>query len=147
MDAIAAATEEDLAAVDGVGPTIAKSIKAWFEVDWHREIVDKWRAAGVRMEDEGAAGPRPLEGVSVVITGSLEGFSRDSATEAVQRLGGKVSGSVSKKTGFVVVGDSPGSKYDKAVKLGVPVLAEEGFRVLLSDGPDAAKGVTLSAEG
>ncbi len=147
MDAIAAATEEELAAVDGVGPTIAKSIKAWFEVDWHREIVDKWRAAGVRMEDEAAAGPRPLEGVTVVITGSLEGFSRDSATEAVQRLGGKVSGSVSKKTGFVIVGDSPGSKYDKAVKLGVPVLAEEGFRVLLSDGPDAAKGVTLSADG
>lgn len=147
MDAISAATEEELAAVDGVGPTIAASITAWFTVDWHREIVDKWRAAGVRMEDEGAAGPRPLEGVTVVITGSLDGFSRDSATEAVQRLGGKVSGSVSKKTGFVIVGDSPGSKYDKAVKLGVPVLAEEGFRVLLSDGPDAAKGVTLSADG
>ncbi|TDD79338.1 NAD-dependent DNA ligase LigA [Actinomadura darangshiensis] len=147
MDAIAGATEEDLAAVDGVGPTIAASIKKWFAVDWHREVVDKWRAAGVRMEDEGAAGPRPLEGVSVVITGSLEGFSRDSATEAVQRLGGKVSGSVSKKTGFVVVGDSPGSKYDKAVKLGVPVLAEEGFRVLLADGPDAAKNVTMRAEG
>jgi DNA ligase (NAD+) len=147
MDAIADATEEELAAVDGVGPTIAASIKNWFAVDWHREIVDKWRAAGVRMEDEGAAGPRPLEGVSVVITGSLEGFSRDSATEAVQRLGGKVSGSVSKKTGFVVVGDSPGSKYDKAVKLGVPVLEEDGFRVLLADGPDAAKNVTMRADG
>ncbi|WP_433139898.1 NAD-dependent DNA ligase LigA [Actinomadura nitritigenes] len=146
MDAIANATEEELAAVDGVGPTIAASIKRWFEVDWHREIVDKWRAAGVRMEDEGAAGPRPLEGVTVVITGSLEGFSRDSATEAVQRLGGKVSGSVSKKTGFVVVGDSPGSKFDKAVKLGVPVLEEEGFRVLLADGPDAAKNVTMRAD-
>ncbi|MEU9023561.1 NAD-dependent DNA ligase LigA [Actinomadura sp. NPDC048394] len=146
MDAIANATEEELAAVDGVGPTIAASIRRWFEVDWHREIVDKWRAAGVRMEDEGAAGPRPLEGVTVVITGSLEGFSRDSATEAVQRLGGKVSGSVSKKTGFVVVGDSPGSKYDKAVKLGVPVLEEEGFRVLLADGPDAAKNVTMRAD-
>ena len=146
LDAIAEATEEELAAVDGVGPTIAASIKKWFEEPWHREIVDKWRAAGVRMEDEGAAGPRPLEGVTVVITGSLEGFSRDSATEAVQRLGGKVSGSVSKKTGFVVVGDSPGSKYDKAVKLGVPVLAEDGFRVLLSDGPDAAKNVTMRAD-
>ncbi|WP_089324858.1 NAD-dependent DNA ligase LigA [Actinomadura meyerae] len=146
MDAIASATEEELAAVDGVGPTIAASIKRWFEVDWHREIVDKWRAAGVRMEDEGAAGPRPLEGVSVVITGSLTEYSRDSATEAVQRLGGKVSGSVSKKTGFVVVGDNPGSKYDKAVKLGVPVLAEDGFRVLLADGPDAAKNVTLRAD-
>jgi DNA ligase (NAD+) len=98
------------------------------------------------MEDEGAAGPRPLEGVTVVSTGSLEEYSRDSATEAVQRLGGKVTGSVSKKTGFVVVGDSPGSKYDKAVKLGVPVLAEEGFRVLLADGPDAAKNVTLRAD-
>ncbi|CNF95024.1 polydeoxyribonucleotide synthase [NAD+] [Mycobacterium tuberculosis] len=147
MDAIANATEEELAAVDGVGPTIAASIKKWFAVDWHREIVDKWRAAGVRMEDEGAAGPRPLEGVSVVITGSLEEYSRDSATEAVQRLGGKVSGSVSKKTGFVVVGDNPGSKYDKAVKLGVPVLAEDGFRVLLAEGPDAAKNVTLRADG
>lgn len=146
LDAIAEATQEELAAVDGVGPTIAASIKKWFEEPWHREIVDRWRAAGVRMEDEGAAGPRPLEGVSVVITGSLEGFSRDSATEAVQRLGGKVSGSVSKKTGFVVVGDSPGSKYDKAVKLGVPVLAEEGFRVLLADGPDAAKNVTMRAD-
>ncbi|MFA1539593.1 NAD-dependent DNA ligase LigA [Actinomadura monticuli] len=146
MDAIAEATEEELAAVDGVGPTIAASIKNWFAVGWHREIVDKWRAAGVRMEDEGAAGPRPLEGVTVVITGSLEEYSRDSATEAVQRLGGKVSGSVSKKTGFVVVGDSPGSKYDKAVKLGVPVLAEDGFRVLLADGPDAAKTVTLRAD-
>ncbi|MEU5994437.1 NAD-dependent DNA ligase LigA [Spirillospora sp. NPDC047418] len=146
MDAIANATEEELAAVDGVGPTIAASIKKWFAVDWHREIVDKWRAAGVRMEDEGAAGPRPLEGVTVVITGSLEEYSRDSATEAVQRLGGKVSGSVSKKTGFVVAGDNPGSKYDKAVKLGVPVLAEDGFRVLLADGPDAAKDVTLRAD-
>jgi DNA ligase (NAD+) len=146
MDAIAAASEEELAAVDGVGPTIAASVRDWFTVDWHREIVEKWRAAGVRMEDEGAAGPRPLEGVTVVITGSLEGYSRDSATEAVQNLGGKVSGSVSKKTGFVIVGDSPGSKYDKAVKLGVPVLNEDGLRVLLSEGPEAARGVAVSVE-
>ncbi|WP_067461471.1 NAD-dependent DNA ligase LigA [Actinomadura macra] len=146
MDAIANATEEELAAVEDVGPTIAASIKAWFAVDWHREIVEKWRAAGVRMQDEGAAGPRPLKDLTVVITGSLEGYSRDSAKEAVQDLGGKVSASVSKKTDFVVVGDNPGSKYDKAVKLGVPVLAEEGFRILLTDGPDAAKNVTLRAE-
>ncbi|GAA2418418.1 NAD-dependent DNA ligase LigA [Actinomadura vinacea] len=144
MDAIRAASEEELAGVDGVGPAIAASIKRWFEEDWHREIVEKWAAAGVRMEDEGQAGPRPLEGVTVVITGSLEEFSRDSATEAVQRLGGKVSGSVSKKTGFVVAGDSPGSKYDKAVKLGVPLLDEAGFRVLLDEGPEAAKSVTQS---
>ncbi|WP_019633088.1 NAD-dependent DNA ligase LigA [Actinomadura atramentaria] len=146
MDAIRAATEEELATVEGVGPTIAASVKQWFEVDWHREIVRKWAEAGVRMADEDAAGPRPLAGVSVVITGSLEEFSRDSATEAVQNLGGKVSGSVSKKTGFVVVGDSPGSKYEKAVKLGVPVLDEAGFRVLLDDGPDAATKVTIRAE-
>jgi DNA ligase (NAD+) len=146
MEAIREATEEELAAVDGIGPTIAKSIKSWFEVDWHREIVDKWRAAGVRMEDEGSAGPRPLAGVTVVITGSLQEYSRDSAEEAVQAQGGKVSGSVSKKTGFVVAGDSPGSKYDKAVKLGVPVLDEAGFRVLLEKGPEAAKTVTQSGD-
>ncbi|WP_395111126.1 NAD-dependent DNA ligase LigA [Actinomadura sp. SCN-SB] len=146
MDAIRNASEEELAAVEGVGPTIATSIKDWFAVDWHREIVDKWAAAGVRMEDETTAGPRPLEGVSVVITGSLEEFSRDSATEAVQERGGRVSGSVSKKTDFVVVGESPGSKYDKAVKLGVPVLDEAGFRVLLNEGPEAAKNVTQSGD-
>jgi DNA ligase (NAD+) len=147
MDAIMNATEEELAAVDGVGPTIAASIKAWFTVDWHREIVDKWRDAGVRMADAGAdEGPRPLEGVAVVITGSLAEFSRDSATEAVQQRGGKVTGSVSKKTGFVIVGDSPGSKYDKAVKLGVPVLDEAGFRVLLEQGPEAAKAATRSGD-
>ncbi|MFC5754258.1 NAD-dependent DNA ligase LigA [Actinomadura rugatobispora] len=146
MDAIREASEEELAAVDGVGPTIARSIKSWFEVDWHREIVRKWAEAGVRMEEEGAAGPRPLEGVTVVITGSMQEYSRDSATEAVQALGGKVSGSVSKKTGFVVAGDKPGSKYDKAVKLGVPVLDEDGFRVLLAEGPEAAKNVTQSGD-
>ncbi|MFB4316926.1 NAD-dependent DNA ligase LigA [Actinomadura sp. 21ATH] len=146
MDAIRNATEEELAAVDGIGPTIARSIRNWFEVDWHREIVRKWAEAGVRMEDEGSAAPQPLKGVTVVITGTMEEFSRDSATEAVQDRGGKVTGSVSKKTGFVVVGESPGSKYDKAVKLGVPVLDEAGFRVLLAEGPDAARNVTLSVE-
>jgi DNA ligase (NAD+) len=147
MDAIATATEEQLAAVDGVGPTIAASVTDWFTVDWHREIVAKWRAAGVRMEDEGAGGPRPLEGVTVVVTGSLEGFSRDSATEAIQDRGGKVTGSVSKKTGFVVVGENPGSKYDKAVKLDVPILDEKGFQVLLDEGPDAAKDLTVRPSG
>ncbi|MBT2213609.1 MULTISPECIES: NAD-dependent DNA ligase LigA [Actinomadura] len=146
MDAIANATEEELAAVEDIGPTIAASIRAWFEVDWHREIVEKWRAAGVRMEDEGAGGPRPLKDVTVVITGSLEGYSRDSAKEAVQRLGGKVSGSVSKKTDFVVAGENPGSKFDKAVKLGVPILGDDGFAVLLADGPDAAKSAALPTE-
>jgi len=146
MDRIRAATEEELTEVEDVGPTIAASVKDWFAEEWHQEIVEKWRRAGVRMEDEGGDGPRPLEGVSVVITGSLEGYSRDSATAAVQNLGGKVSSSVSKKTGFVVFGDNPGSKYDKAVKLGVPLLDEAGFGVLLEKGPDAAIEVAVASE-
>jgi DNA ligase (NAD+) len=142
MDRIAAATQEELAAVDGVGPTIAEAVRDWFAVDWHRDVVEKWRAAGVRMEEERVdTGPRPLEGVTVVVTGSLERYSRDEATEKIQERGGKVTGSVSKKTGFVVVGESPGSKYDKAVSLKVPVLDESGFEVLLADGPDAARDV------
>ena len=143
MDALMAATESELAAVDGVGPTIARAVVEWFAVDWHAEIVEKWRRAGVRVADEGAdEGPRPLEGVTVVVTGTLASHSRDGATEAVQERGGKVTGSVSKKTDFVVVGDEPGqSKYDKAVKLGVPVLDDAGFVLLLSDGPEAARAV------
>ncbi len=140
LDAIAAAPAEELVKANGVGPTIAQGVVEWFGVDWHRAIVDKWRAAGVRMAEERIdAGPRPLDGVTVVVTGSLVDFSRDEASEAIASRGGKVSGSVSKKTGFVVVGDSPGSKYDKAVELKVPILDEDGFRVLLSDGPDAAR--------
>ncbi|MFG1988906.1 NAD-dependent DNA ligase LigA [Actinoplanes sp. NPDC048988] len=131
-----------LSSVDGVGPTIAESLREWFTVDWHREIVRKWREAGVRMADERVdEGPRPLEGMTVVVTGTLANYSRDQATEAVTARGGKVSGSVSKKTAFVVVGDNPGSKYDKAISLKVPVLDEEGFAVLLADGPDAAREV------
>jgi DNA ligase (NAD+) len=143
MDRIREATEDELAAVDGVGPTIAHVAREWFDVDWHRDIVGKWAAAGVRMADEGAdEGPRPLEGVTVVITGTLESYSRDGATEAVQERGGKVTGSVSKKTDFVVVGADPGaSKYEKAVKLGVPTLDDAGLRVLLEEGPDAARQV------
>jgi DNA ligase (NAD+) len=142
LDAIMSATPEDLAGVDGVGPTIVQALSEWFEVDWHRAIVDKWRAAGVRTEDEATErAPRTLEGITVVVTGSLESFSRDEAKDALGARGGKVTGSVSKKTDFVVVGESPGSKYDKAVELGVPVLDENGLRVLLGDGPDAAREV------
>ncbi|MBG6067517.1 NAD-dependent DNA ligase LigA [Micromonospora ureilytica] len=142
MDAIDAATEEELSSVDGVGPTIAASIREWFAVDWHREVVRKWAEAGVRMAEEAVdEGPRPLEGLTVVVTGTLAGFSRDQAAEAVQIRGGKVSGSVSKKTSFVVVGDNPGSKADKATSLKVPVLDEDGFRLLLDAGPDAARDV------
>ncbi|HVF20026.1 MAG TPA: NAD-dependent DNA ligase LigA [Mycobacteriales bacterium] len=142
IDAIRAATVDQLAVVEGVGPTIAASVVEWFAVDWHVAVVDKWRAAGVRMaEDTRDGGPRPLDGVTVVITGSLTSYSRDSATEAIQSLGGKVSGSVSKKTSFVVAGDSPGSKYDKALQLGVLLLDDDGLAVLLTDGPDAARAV------
>ncbi|MGW5670821.1 NAD-dependent DNA ligase LigA [Micromonospora sp. NPDC003776] len=147
IDAIEAAGEEELSSVDGVGPTIAVSIKEWFAVDWHREVVEKWRRAGVRMAEEaGEEGPRPLEGLTVVVTGTLAGFSRDQASEAIQSRGGKVTGSVSKKTSFVVVGDNPGSKAEKAASLKLPVLDEDGFRVLLESGPDAARKVA-SVEG
>lgn len=138
MQAIRAADTERLADVDGVGPTIAEAVREWFEVDWHRAVVDKWAAAGVRMADEAYASvPRTLEGMSVVVTGSLAGFSRDEAKEAITARGGKATASVSKKTDYVVVGDSPGSKHDKALQLGVPVLDEDGFRRLLVDGPVA----------
>ncbi|MEU4687739.1 NAD-dependent DNA ligase LigA [Actinoplanes sp. NPDC023714] len=133
---------DPLAAVEGVGPIIADSLREWFTVPWHREIIRKWRAAGVRMADERVeSGPRPLEGLTFVVTGTLAGFTRDQAAEAITSRGGKVSGSVSKKTGFVVVGDNPGSKYDKAVALKVPVLDDAGFAVLLSEGPEAARQV------
>ncbi|MFF0570508.1 NAD-dependent DNA ligase LigA [Streptomyces sp. NPDC004041] len=147
VDRIDEATEEELAAADGVGPTIAASVKQWFAEDWHREILRKWREAGVRMADEGSGedeGPRPLEGLTVVVTGTLAGHTRDGAKEALQALGAKVTGSVSKKTAFVVVGDNPGSKYDKAMQLKVPVLDEDGFAILLDDGPERAREAALS---
>lgn len=149
VDRIEQATEEELSATEGVGPTIAASLKEWFATDWHREIIRKWKAAGVRMEDERSGedeGPRPLEGLTVVVTGTLENFTRDGAKEALQNRGAKVTGSVSKKTSFVVVGDNPGSKYDKAMHLKVPVLNEAGFQMLLEEGPDAAADAALSAE-
>ncbi|WP_327258728.1 MULTISPECIES: NAD-dependent DNA ligase LigA [unclassified Streptomyces] len=142
IDRIDEATEQELAEADGVGPIIAASVKQWFAEDWHREILRKWREAGVRMEDQGAGeevGPRPLEGLTVVVTGTLSGHTRDGAKEALQSRGAKVTGSVSKKTSFVVVGDNPGSKYDRAMQLKVPVLDEDGFTVLLEQGPDAAR--------
>jgi DNA ligase (NAD+) len=152
VDAIAAAPEAELVTVDDVGPTIARSLKEWFEVDWHRAIVEKWRAAGVDLAIPGFVPPErgepgaaaataagPLAGVTVVLTGTLEGRTREEAAEAIEALGGRVSGSVSKKTGFVVAGQNPGSKLDKAESLGVSVLDEAGLAVLLSEGPDAAR--------
>ncbi|MFJ9578222.1 NAD-dependent DNA ligase LigA [Streptomyces sp. NPDC101191] len=150
LERIEQATEEELAAVDGVGGIIAAAVKQWFAEEWHREIVRKWRAAGVSFEDEGAGedqGPRPLDGLTVVVTGTLQNFTRDGAKESLQAVGAKVAGSVSKKTAFVVVGDNPGSKYDKAMQLKVPVLNEEGFVILLEQGPEAALEAALPAEG
>ncbi|MBM7090112.1 NAD-dependent DNA ligase LigA [Streptomyces sp. NPDC012461] len=150
MDRIEQASEEELAATPGVGGIIAASLKQWFAEDWHREIIRKWKAAGVRMADETSGedeGPRPLQGLTVVVTGTLERFTRDGAKEALQNQGAKVTGSVSKKTSFVVVGDNPGSKYDKAMQLKVPVLDEQGFEILLADGPEAAAEAALSADG
>ncbi|MFD7695931.1 NAD-dependent DNA ligase LigA [Streptomyces sp. NPDC059805] len=149
VDRIEQATEEELAATAGVGPIIAAALKEWFAEEWHREIVRKWKAAGVPLEEQSSGedeGPRPLEGLTVVVTGTLENHTRDGAKEALESRGAKVTGSVSKKTSFVVVGDSPGSKYDKAVQLKVPVLDEDGFAVLLEQGPEAAAEVALSTE-
>ena len=141
-----AAALAPIAGVDGVGPTIAAAVRDWFAVDWHREVVAKWRAAGVRMVDEvDTSVARTLDGLSIVVTGSMEGFSRDEAKEAIMSRGGRAAGSVSKKTAFVVAGDAPGSKYDKALELGVPLLDEAGFRVLLDRGPDAAREVATTA--
>ncbi|MGW5384532.1 NAD-dependent DNA ligase LigA [Nocardia sp. NPDC003963] len=147
LERIEQASLEELAAAEGVGPTIATAVREWFAVDWHRTIVEKWRAAGVRMEDERDESiPRTLEGLSIVVTGSLEAFSRDGAKEAILLRGGKAAGSVSKKTAFVVIGEAPGSKAAKAEELGVPILDEEGFRVLLESGPDAVRPAVAEPE-
>lgn len=138
MERIRSASRDELAAAEGVGPTIADAVIEWFGVPWHTAIVDSWDAAGVSLADErDESQPRTLEGLTVVVTGSLVDFSRDSAKEAILARGGKAAGSVSKKTDYVVVGDNAGSKADKAEQLGVPVLDEAGFKQLLDGGPTA----------
>jgi len=140
--AIRAASGDELAAAEGVGGIIADSVQEWFAVDWHVAIVDKWAAAGVRMADDvDLSTPKTLAGLTVVVTGSLAGYSRDEAKEAILRRGGKAAGSVSKKTDFVVVGENAGTKADKATELGVAILDENGFTALLTDGPEAAKAL------
>ena len=135
LDAIREASLEELSAVESIGPTIAQSIRAWFEIDWHIEIVETWAAAGVRMEDdEVEAAEQTLEGLTIVATGSLSSFTRDGIKEAILGAGGKAAGSVSKKTDYVVAGENAGSKLEKAESLGVPVLDEDQFRVLLETG-------------
>ena len=142
VDAIRAATRDELAAVDGVGGIIADALIDWFEVDWHRDIVQQWADAGVRLATPGHPGPGaatgfdgPLAGLTVVATGSIEGFSREGAQEAIIAAGGKAASSVSKKTDYVVAGPGAGSKLGKAEELGIPILDAEQFVVLLDKGP------------
>lgn len=133
---ISNASSDELAAVDGVGNVIAESIQEWFSVDWHQAIVKRWGAAGVALEGVAApTKPQTLAGLTLVVTGSLENFSRDGVTEAITERGGKAASSVSKKTDYVVVGDAPGSKAAKAEELGVQILNEAEFIALLENGP------------
>lgn len=143
IERIDAADVTQIADAEGVGPTIAASVREWFdepgaaaEDRWHRTIIDKWAAAGVRTADEQDESiVKTLEGLTIVVTGSLEDFTRDGAKEAILERGGKATGSVSKKTDYVVVGENAGSKHDRALELGVPVLDEAGFKTLLAEGP------------
>lgn len=144
LDAIRAASREDLAAVDGVGPIIADALLDWFQVDWHLDIVQRWTDAGVRFSTPGHPGPGaaaaaggPLAGLTVVATGSLEGFTREGAQEAIIRAGGKAASSVSKKTDFVAAGPGAGSKLAKAEELGIRVLDAAQFAILVAQGPAA----------
>jgi DNA ligase (NAD+) len=140
MEAIRGATGAELADVEGVGPVIADAVKVWFAEQWHVDIVDAWAAAGVRMEDEKDASiPQTLAGLTIVATGSLEGFTRDGVKEAIISHGGKAASSVSKNTDYVVVGANAGSKAAKAGELGVPVLDEAAFVVLLAGGSAAVE--------
>jgi DNA ligase (NAD+) len=141
LERIAAASAGELAAVEGVGPVIGEALVEWFSVDWHREVVAKWARAGVVMEQEPRTvsdAPQPLAGLTLVVTGTLSAYSRDGAKEAITSRGGKVAGSVSRKTDFVVVGDNPGgSKFDKAQELGTRLLTEDEFARLLEHGVEA----------
>jgi DNA ligase (NAD+) len=133
MKAISDASAEELANIDGVGETIAQSITDWFAIDWHRAIVSKWEKAGVIMVAQAAAQlPQTLAGLTFVVTGGLESFTRDSIAETIVAHGGKAASSVSKKTDYVLVGSDPGSKLAKATELGVPVIDETRFKQILS---------------
>lgn len=135
MDAIRHASVSELQAVEGVGATIAEAVAEWFTVSWHQDIVNAWESAGVRMADEvDESIEKTLVGKTIVVTGSLVNFTRDSVKEAIIARGGKAAGSVSKNTDFVVVGASPGSKAEKAEQLGVPILDEAAFERLLATG-------------
>jgi DNA ligase (NAD+) len=129
IDALAAASEDEIDAVPEIGPTVAATVRAWFDEDENLALVEKLRAAGVRLEDPPPedTGPKPLEGLTIVLTGGLDTLSRDEATRLAQQAGARISSSVSKKTDFVVAGENPGSKHDHAVKLGLEILDEAEF--------------------
>ncbi len=143
LAAIEAASDDELSSVDGVGSIIASSFVEWLAVDWHRDIVARWRKAGVPFAIPGHPGPGaanetvdgPLSGMTVVVTGSMPGFTRDGAEEAVRQAGGKVSSSVSKKTDIVFVGEGAGSKEAKAIELGIRIVPAEDFAVTLGVTP------------
>ena len=144
VEAIRAASRDELAGVEGVGGIIADSLIDWFEVDWHREIVERWAAAGAQLATPGHPGPGAavvtggvLEGLTVVATGSLDGYTREGAQEAIIKAGGKAASSVSKKTDFVAAGPGAGSKLAKAEELGVRILDAAQFHVLVTEGPAA----------
>jgi len=144
VDEIRKASREDLAAVEGVGGIIADAVIDWFAVDWHEEIVTRWADAGARLATPGHPGPGAasvqggvLEGITVVATGSLEGYTREGAQEAIIAAGGKSASSVSKKTDFVAAGPGAGSKLGKAEELGVRIIDAEQFRLLVTQGPAA----------
>ena len=139
ISAISSASESELSETDGVGEVIAKSIIEWFAIDWHQEIISKWEKAGVQLVEVAreSTEPQTLSGLTLVVTGSLEDFTRDGASEVIALHGGKTSSSVSKKTDYVIAGEAAGSKLAKAEELGVRVLNESEFKILLADGPTA----------
>jgi DNA ligase (NAD+) len=140
LDVIRDADPASLAEVEGVGEVIATSLTEWFSIDWHQEIISKWKKAGVTFVDEvKEVADSSFEGLVVVITGSLPGYTRDSAEEAITSRGGKCASSVSKKTDFVIIGENAGSKAQKAIDLARPILDAAGFEVLLNEGIEAAR--------
>jgi len=152
VDAIRAATRDELAAVEGVGGIIADSVRDWFEVDWHLEIVERWAAAGAQLATPGHPGPGGavaaggvLEGITVVATGSLEGYTREGAQEAIIAAGGKAASSVSKKTDFVAAGPGAGSKLARAEELGVRIIDAAQFKILVEQGPAALDALAPDA--
>ena len=152
VDAIRAASRDELAAVEGVGGIIADSLIDWFEVDWHRDIVERWTAGGAQLATPGHPGPGAatveggvLEGLTIVATGALEGYSREGAQEAIISAGGKAASSVSKKTDFVAAGPGAGSKLAKAEELGVRILDAAQFRILVTEGPAALDALAPDA--